>query len=339
MGIKLTYAAFDKALKRLAEKYLVIGPVRQAGKGTYSDTDLIGYGEISSADALVLSQKSNFSPKEYIFPLRETLFNFNDNQLSVPQNDIREVIIFLRPCDINGIKRLDTIFLSNGGTEDFYYKRIRQKVKFFMIECREGFDSCFCVSMDSNKTDNYSCAFRFNEKEILVDVRDAAFKDAFGNGQEMPFQPEFVEENHIKVEMPPLKSLSDKGIFENPVWQEYTSRCIACGRCNVSCITCSCFTMYDVKSEECANSGCRIRVWASCHIDGFTDMAGGHSFRKKKGERMRFKTMHKINDFHRRFGFHMCVGCGRCDDVCPEYISFSKCISKLNDIIAKDIDE
>jgi len=62
-------------------------------------------------------------------------------------------------------------------------------------------------------------------------------------------------------------------------------------------------------------------------------MAGGHSFRKKYGDRMRFKTMHKINDFYRRFGFHMCVGCGRCTDVCPQYISFSKCINKLNEII------
>ena len=27
----------------------------------------------------------------------------------------------------------------------------------------------------------------------------------------------------------------------------------------------------------------------------------------------------------------MCVGCGRCDDICPEYISFSTIINKLED--------
>jgi anaerobic sulfite reductase subunit A len=26
----------------------------------------------------------------------------------------------------------------------------------------------------------------------------------------------------------------------------------------------------------------------------------------------------------------MCVGCGRCDDVCPEYISFSHAVNKLS---------
>ncbi len=68
-------------------------------------------------------------------------------------------------------------------------------------------------------------------------------------------------------------------------------------------------------------------------------MAGGHDYRTKNGERMRFKTMHKIYDYHKRFGKHMCVGCGRCDDVCPEYISFSKCINKLYDIIEKENDK
>ena len=28
-----------------------------------------------------------------------------------------------------------------------------------------------------------------------------------------------------------------------------------------------------------------------------------------------------------------CVGCGRCDTVCPEYISYSACINKLNQAV------
>ena len=35
------------------------------------------------------------------------------------------------------------------------------------------------------------------------------------------------------------------------------------------------------------------------------------------------------NDFEKRFGYPMCVGCGRCDDVCPEYISYSNCVNRL----------
>ena len=94
--------------------------------------------------------------------------------------------------------------------------------------------------------------------------------------------------------------------------------------------------MQDTKLSDDNKIGERRRVWTGCHVDGFTDMAGGHSFRDKNGERMRFKTMHKINDFYKRFDEHMCVGCGRCDDVCPEYISFSKCINKLNELVGED---
>ena len=87
--------------------------------------------------------------------------------------------------------------------------------------------------------------------------------------------------------------------------------------------------MQDIFYRDNANVGERRRVWASCQIDGYTEMAGGHGFRKNQGDRMRFKVMHKIYDFEKRFGYPMCVGCGRCDDVCPEYISYSNCVNRL----------
>ena len=128
----------------------------------------------------------------------------------------------------------------------------------------------------------------------------------------------------------------DNSIFQSDFWKEYSSRCIACGRCNTVCGTCACFTMQDIFYKDNKNVGERRRVWSSCQIDGFTTMAGGHEFRKNKGDRMRFKVMHKIHDFNKRFGYHMCVGCGRCDDACPEYISFSNCVNKLNAEIGEE---
>ena len=88
-------------------------------------------------------------------------------------------------------------------------------------------------------------------------------------------------------------------------------------------------TMQDIFYRDNEKAGERRRVWASCQVDGYTDMAGGISFRKTQGDRFRFKVMHKIYDYEKRFGYPMCVGCGRCDDVCPEYISYSNCINRL----------
>ena len=80
---------------------------------------------------------------------------------------------------------------------------------------------------------------------------------------------------------------------------------------------------------ENGQAGERRRVQASCMIDGYTEVAGGLCFRKNAGERMRFKVLHKVLDFKKRSGFQMCVGCGRCDAICPEYISFTHCVEKL----------
>lgn len=329
MEVKLNKQLLNESLKDLSKEYILYGPVNFEDEGTLSDTDEVRYGIIEKLEDLELNKKSSFSPKEIIFPIRETLFYFNKDQTIVPDIEEKKVAIFLRPCDINGIHKLDTIFIKNGAIEDFYYKRLREKVKFFMIECTEGFDTCFCVSMNSNQTDDFAAAFRFSD-QISIKVTDSSLEKYFEKGEKTTFEPEFIQSNKVVVNIPDIDKV-DSSHFEHPLWNEYTRRCIACGRCNVSCITCSCFTMQDVINSDGTRE--RRRRWAGCQIKEFSNMAGGHDFRQKNGEKMRFKTMHKINDYYKRFGEHMCVGCGRCDDVCPEYISFSKCINKLKEIV------
>lgn len=333
MGLRMDYKIFNNALDELSRNYKIYAPINLNGKGRFSDDDAIGYGEIDRIEDAIFDKKSYYSPKEIVFPIRETLFYFSDDEVKEPKTDDKDIIILLRPCDINGIERLDTIFLKNGYYEDIYYKKIREKVKFFMIECTEGFDTCFCVAMKANKSKNYSVGMRVKDGEIFIEIKDKDIEDYFdGLGTSADFRPDFIKRNKIEVNVPDPNKLTNE-IFEHEMWKEFDERCIACGRCNTSCITCSCFTMQDVFYDENKKIGERRRAWTGCHVDGFTDMAGGHSFRQKNGERMRFKTLHKVYDFHRRFGCHMTVGCGRCDDVCPQYISLSKCINKLYDIV------
>lgn len=352
MGHYLTYEEVGGLFATLNQKFRLIGPCLKKGMGRFSDTDVIGYGDLKSFDDLVLDQKSEFSPKEVVFPSRETLFVWHGNEGKVPEQDEQDVIVFLRPCDIHGLDRLDQIFLKNGSYADPYYERRRKKLHTVMIECTQGFDSCFCVSMGTNVCHGYDMAIRPVEGGLLFHVKNTRLEehisasvmktDSTGDCDSSSiadFIPEFITANKITVKVPEVGTLNTSH-FDHPVWKEYTERCIHCGRCNTSCVTCSCFTMQDVlhtPDAEDTVTGERRRRWAGCHVNGFTDMAGGHAFRKKDGERMRFKAMHKVNDFAKRFGGpHMCVGCGRCDDVCPEYISFSKCINKLNDIVEEE---
>ncbi|RDC49921.1 anaerobic sulfite reductase subunit A, partial [Acinetobacter sp. RIT592] len=217
--------------------------------------------------------------------------------------------------------------------KDYFYERLREKVKFVLIGCKESFRNCFCVSMGSNKTDNYSMALNIDNNEIYLDIKDEDLN--IFSGEDTEFEVNYVKENLISLGLP--KNINPIELAKHEMWNEYDSRCIGCGRCNFVCPTCTCFTMQDIYYKENENVGERRRVWASCQVDGYTDMAGGHSFRKKQGERMRFKVMHKIYDFDKRFGYQMCVGCGRCDDACPQYISFSQCVEKIKGIV--DINE
>ena len=89
--------------------------------------------------------------------------------------------------------------------------------------------------------------------------------------------------------------------------------------------------MQDIFYTDNGKVGERRRVWASCMVDGYTDVAGGESYRKKYGQRMRFKVLHKVLDFKQRSGYHMCVGCGRCIEKCPVGLNIVKVIKKLGE--------
>ena len=118
------------------------------------------------------------------------------------------------------------------------------------------------------------------------------------------------------------------------MWDEYNKRCLGCGSCAIACSTCSCYTTRDIVYDSLGKIGERRRVQASCHIDGFDEMAGGHNFRTTKADKMRYKVLHKIHDYKAQFGDeHMCVGCGRCTDRCPEHISITATINKVNNAV------
>lgn len=332
MGFKIEIKQFNKIMDRLEKNYKIYAPKVLKNKGTFSDTNMVRYGEVKTIDEIEFDKKSLFSPKEVILPITQTLFYFTEDEVLEPKIDEKDILIFLRSCDIHAVKRLDEIYLKNV-YQDIYYKRIREKVKFVLMECEKSFENCFCTSMRTNKTDNYSLFVKKQGDKVLVECKDEDFLSVFNDSKQEEVKPKFVEENELEVKIP---KILDNAIFKTDFWKEYSSRCIACGRCNTVCGTCACFTMQDIFYRDNKNVGERRRVWASCQVDGFTTMAGGHEFRQDKGDRMRFKVMHKIYDFNKRFGYHMCVGCGRCDDACPEYISFSNCVNKLNDEIGKE---
>lgn len=331
MGYRLTKKGLNAALTDLSRQYKLYAPHRYVNQGEFSDTDSIRYGEIKTADDMELLEKSSHTFKEALIPISETLFFFTEDNIKESERIHTGAVIFLRSCDLHAVKRLDEIYLNNGA-EDYYYKRLRDKVKFVLLGCVSSFENCFCVDMGTNISTEYDASLDVRDGQYYIDCKFSDWDSIFQNNAEeiLDVVPSHVDQTTIQVSLPDTDTINTEKVIKNSMWDEYDTRCIACGRCNFSCPTCTCFTMQDIFYTDNGKAGERRRVWASCMVDKFTDVAGGGSYRNKHGARMRFKVLHKVVDYRQRFGYHMCVGCGRCDDVCPEYISFSHAVNKLS---------
>ena len=102
---------FNKVIEELSKSYRIYAPVLKVGEGRFTDTDVVRYDFVKEASEIELDKKSDYSFKEILTPLSQTLFFFTENDVKESEIDEREVLIFLRSCDLNALKRLDQIYL------------------------------------------------------------------------------------------------------------------------------------------------------------------------------------------------------------------------------------
>ena len=115
MSYDLSYEQADQIIRELEKDYRVFAPRRFAGRGWKPGTDLVRYARISSVSEIVSDMQSSYSPKDVFYPIIQTVLHFTAEECHESTVDDKGIVLFARPCDINGIKRLDTIFYKNGG--------------------------------------------------------------------------------------------------------------------------------------------------------------------------------------------------------------------------------
>ena len=127
MGYRVDRERMNDILEALSGSYRIYGPALDARKKR------VQYREIRRIEQVVYDRQSDFSPKAVYYPISQVMFFFREDGVEDSElADDRDILIFARACDINAIRRQDSLFLKNGGAEDLFYRRLREKVKFVL---------------------------------------------------------------------------------------------------------------------------------------------------------------------------------------------------------------
>jgi len=283
-------------------------------------------------------------PKEYLLPQREELFTFTTKggeiEVEAHLNKERRAIWGIRPCDLYGIKTLDSIFLSS--YIDTYYQARRENTILMGLNCNEPCGMGFCSSMGSGPfaTDSFDLLFTDLGNRFLVEIGSKAGEDLIerkanlfttasdedkGRSNELEKQCKQAFQRSVNLDM--VKAALSKA-WDDALWAEESKSCILCGGCNFICPTCHCFNIEDI-ADKYVQASTRVRYWDSCQLGGFTQMAAENT-RKTQAERLRQRIYHKFSYIPANYnGVIGCTGCGRCIEVCPGEIDITNILGRM----------
>ena len=273
-------------------------------------------------------------PKDLLFPQTQKMYHYDvdaNGSYHIYEYDesCEQVVFGIRPCDMRSIVCLDEVFLTKGFVDEFY-ANAREKLLCVSIGCAQAAETCFCESMgiDPQLAPNadmmlQDCGDAFNviAQTEKGEAEVARWESYLEQGEAQPV----ACDQSLKVSM---DGVVDKleGMYDHPIWENLSIKCLNCGTCTYVCPTCHCF---DISQENRRKDGVRFRCWDSCMFSEYTAMAGGHNPRPEKLERVRNRFMHKLNFFECRYGMSLCVGCGRCVEKCPVALDITRLIDEI----------
>lgn len=324
----------------LLDTYGVIAPVEVDGVTLFKQVDC-------AQDVSLHYQNTVVPPKDWFFAQTEELFTFENTltELEIQESQPltgQYVLFGVRPCDLQSIALLDTVFLGDVSGEpytDSHYQKKREQTTIIGLSCQDPLPSCFCTSFGFSPMSHDQADLMLTEiqGEYLVEVvtekgaqlihqcsslfEEALEVDTKELAQELEDRTMNLNIDHVYQDLPRL--------FESPYWEELAQGCLGCGICTYVCPTCHCF---DLSDESTGQKGRRIRTWDSCMYSNFTLMTSGENPRPSQKERVRQRFFHKLRYFQERYHQSLCVGCGRCIVKCPVNIDISQIISQVKEL-------
>jgi len=329
---------FAKLLENLKKDYNVYVPVKKDDQFFYKKY-------IDFTDDIVIGEVRAFEPlKSFFFRAREIVAeNFNSD---IPQKIQKPYcIVGVKACDLKGLQIQDYVF-ENHDYQDPFYIDMRKNNLIISADCTSTIDTCFCLALNVKPypLENFDINLSVVGEDFVVEVGSQKGKFLIEKYSSLfeEVKKEFisqrdkqrkkvingVEENIKQNDIPhqdSFKNIIERG-YESNIWADEASNCVECGACNTICPTCHCFLLYDQKSE---NKMARLRIWDSCMIKDFAQVAGGANPRPELWMRLRNRFEKKFDFFPKIADIYACTGCGRCISACPAKIDIRKILNGL----------
>ena len=273
------------------------------------------------------------SPKEFFFPQCEKIITFKEDE-AVAETPDKDLVLFgAKPCDLEALKILTTIFTTGQFRDDFFKARLDSSL-IIGVSCLEKKTGCFCELRETDMNYSESCDLFLKDLGDDYEILYVSEKGREGLGGLIPVLKGF-EGTQGDVSSGPTKSPSpcmltlengELEMFDKIDWDKYTDICQGCGLCTFICPTCHCFEFKDVDEN---GTVCRYRNWDSCMFPKFTMHASGHNPRASIKERYRQRVLHKYSYIPKNFGCVSCTGCGRCLRGCPAGVNIKTIVSGI----------
>lgn len=310
-------------VNNLINSFETIGVKEKKGRFVFSQLE-------SAAELRLDHDVTILPPKKFFLPPYEKMIKFNvgEQKGELLGDNAKRVIIGVHPYDIVALKQMDTVYME--GRPDELYKQRRENTIIIGSDILRVNDFSFASSLGTHVVkDGFDLMLTDLGKKVIIEIGSERGRkilmDYARNIKEANDQDIKDVENHRKALPDRYKVKLDvekdqipfllMDVFEHPLWEEESKKCLQCGSCTLVCPTCYC---YDVRDEISLTleDGERIRTWDSCLLPDFTKIASGEIFRKDKSERYRHRFYRKGLYIPMRYNFIACVGCGRCIMAC-----------------------
>ena len=307
----VTNQEVESFLRSIESDYDVLVPI-----GLHDGTRAMG--KLSEGSLAIAGGRIPKKITNVFFPQMETVLTASSEKIELSKPLPKPLFVAgFTAQDADCLKFIDR-FYSENYRDDIYFNK-RDEAVIVCVSGRCGKDGEFLKIAGENcdielisDGRNYLLAAYTDTGKVLAQKAEGIEADD-NVMQQLQKESDSLSGDDLELIQKASKLLLEEKVPDE-FWKSVSDRCIACTSCNLACPTCTCFDVFDRKSNNRIN---RWRIWDSCQLDGFMREASGHNPMGTENLRTRRRIHHKLAADVTRWGQITCMLCGRCDDVCP----------------------